>query len=131
VTSDQDTRITAKNRLIDHQLGQGNRPLGAADTLREMVQQTGKVDTSPFARFDKVAGEILDAAMLAISDNLAQCLSALRGHRLRTSLTMLGLTMGVATLPAGFASRVHRHLLEMAVKEALPLPPARKDFLVP
>ena len=36
--------------------------------------------------------------MLAISDNLAQCLSALRGHRLRTSLTMLGLTMGVATL---------------------------------
>ena len=36
--------------------------------------------------------------MLAISDNLAQCLSALRSHRLRTSLTMLGLTMGVATL---------------------------------
>jgi putative ABC transport system permease protein len=36
--------------------------------------------------------------MLAVSDNLAQCLSALRGHKLRTSLTMLGLTMGVATL---------------------------------
>ena len=36
--------------------------------------------------------------MLAVSDNLAECLSALRGHKLRTSLTMLGLTMGVATL---------------------------------
>src|ERR1700726_4399227 len=36
--------------------------------------------------------------MLAISDNLAQCISALRGHKLRSSLTMLGLTMGVATL---------------------------------
>jgi len=32
------------------------------------------------------------------SDNLAQCFSALRAHKLRTSLTMLGLTMGVATL---------------------------------
>ncbi|HUI73854.1 MAG TPA: ABC transporter permease [Candidatus Acidoferrum sp.] len=36
--------------------------------------------------------------MLAIRDNLAQCWSALRAHKLRTSLTMLGLTMGVATL---------------------------------
>src|SRR2546422_10397136 len=36
--------------------------------------------------------------MLAISDNLAQCFSALRAHKLRASLTMLGLTMGVATL---------------------------------
>ena len=36
--------------------------------------------------------------MLAIRDNLAQCMSALRQHKLRASLTMLGLTMGVATL---------------------------------
>src|SRR5260370_8037592 len=36
--------------------------------------------------------------MLAVRDNLALCLSALRAHKLRTSLTMLGLTMGVATL---------------------------------
>ena len=36
--------------------------------------------------------------MLAVSDNLAQCFSALRGHKLRASLTMLGLMMGVATL---------------------------------
>ena len=36
--------------------------------------------------------------MLAVSDNLGQCFSALRGHKLRASLTMLGLTMGVATL---------------------------------
>src|SRR5271157_1902270 len=36
--------------------------------------------------------------MLTVSDNLAQCLSALRGHKLRASLTILGLTMGVATL---------------------------------
>ena len=36
--------------------------------------------------------------MLAIRDNLAQCWSALQAHKLRTSLTMLGLTMGVATL---------------------------------
>jgi putative ABC transport system permease protein len=36
--------------------------------------------------------------MLAIGDNLAQCFSALRAHKLRASLTMLGLTMGVATL---------------------------------
>jgi len=36
--------------------------------------------------------------MLALRDNLAQCFSALRAHKLRTALTMLGLTMGVATL---------------------------------
>jgi putative ABC transport system permease protein len=36
--------------------------------------------------------------VLAISDNLAQCFSALRANKLRTLLTMLGLTMGVATL---------------------------------
>ncbi len=36
--------------------------------------------------------------MLAVTDNLAQCFSALRAHKLRASLTMLGLTMGVATL---------------------------------
>jgi putative ABC transport system permease protein len=36
--------------------------------------------------------------MLAIRDNLVQCFSALRAHKMRTSLTMLGLTMGVATL---------------------------------
>jgi putative ABC transport system permease protein len=36
--------------------------------------------------------------MLAARDNLAQCFSALRAHKMRASLTMLGLTMGVATL---------------------------------
>jgi putative ABC transport system permease protein len=36
--------------------------------------------------------------MLAVRDNLAECFSALRAHKLRASLTMLGLTMGVATL---------------------------------
>jgi putative ABC transport system permease protein len=36
--------------------------------------------------------------MLAIRDNLAQCVSALYAHKMRASLTMLGLTMGVATL---------------------------------
>src|SRR6202521_970076 len=36
--------------------------------------------------------------MLAARDNLMQCFSALRAHKLRGSLTMLGLTMGVATL---------------------------------
>jgi putative ABC transport system permease protein len=36
--------------------------------------------------------------MLAVRDNLVQCFSALRAHKMRTSLTMLGLTMGVATL---------------------------------
>jgi putative ABC transport system permease protein len=36
--------------------------------------------------------------MLAIRDNLSQSLDALRAHRLRAALTVLGLTMGVATL---------------------------------
>ncbi len=36
--------------------------------------------------------------MLLVSDNFAQCISALRAHKLRASLTVLGLTMGVATL---------------------------------
>ena len=36
--------------------------------------------------------------MLAVRDNLVQCFSALRAHKMRASLTMLGLTMGVATL---------------------------------
>jgi putative ABC transport system permease protein len=36
--------------------------------------------------------------MLAVRDNLTECLSALRAHKLRASLTMLGLTLGVATL---------------------------------
>ena len=36
--------------------------------------------------------------MLAVRDNLIQGFSALRAHKLRSSLTMLGLTMGVATL---------------------------------
>src|SRR5271170_4770535 len=47
---------------------------------------------------DKMSLEIHSSAMLAIRDNLAQCLSALREHKLRASLTALGLTMGVATL---------------------------------
>ena len=36
--------------------------------------------------------------MLALRDNLVQCSSALRAHKLRTLLTILGLTIGVATL---------------------------------
>jgi putative ABC transport system permease protein len=36
--------------------------------------------------------------MLGLSDNLAQSVSSLRAHKLRTALTMVGLTMGVATL---------------------------------
>lgn len=36
--------------------------------------------------------------MLATRDNLAETWAALRAHKLRASLTMLGLTMGVATL---------------------------------
>src|SRR5579859_5207508 len=36
--------------------------------------------------------------MLAVRDNLIQGLSALRAHKMRTMLTVLGLTMGVATL---------------------------------
>ena len=36
--------------------------------------------------------------MLSISDNLSQTFAAVRAHKLRAALTMLGLTMGVATL---------------------------------
>lgn len=36
--------------------------------------------------------------MLALRDNLAQSFDSLRAHKLRTALTLLGLTMGVATL---------------------------------
>src|SRR5258705_11012308 len=36
--------------------------------------------------------------MLTFHDNLAQSISAMQTHKLRSSLTMLGLTMGVATL---------------------------------
>jgi putative ABC transport system permease protein len=36
--------------------------------------------------------------VLAVRDNLALCFGAIRAHKLRASLTMLGLTMGVATL---------------------------------
>src|SRR2546427_12919648 len=36
--------------------------------------------------------------MLAFGDNLRQTFGALRAHKLRASLTVLGLTMGVATL---------------------------------
>lgn len=36
--------------------------------------------------------------MLSASDNLSQTFAALRAHKLRAALTMLGLTMGVATL---------------------------------
>ncbi len=36
--------------------------------------------------------------MLALRDNLAQSFDSLRSHKLRTVLTLLGLTMGVATL---------------------------------
>jgi putative ABC transport system permease protein len=36
--------------------------------------------------------------MIGARDNLEQCFSALLAHKLRASLTMLGLTMGVATL---------------------------------
>ncbi len=43
-------------------------------------------------------GGSISAVVLAVRDNLAQCFSALRAHKLRASLTMLGLTMGVATL---------------------------------
>ena len=43
-------------------------------------------------------GNVFPAPMLAVRDNLAECFDALRAHKLRASLTMLGLTMGVATL---------------------------------
>src|SRR5215467_2503014 len=36
--------------------------------------------------------------MLNLSDNLSQSIDALRAHKLRTVLTTIGLTMGVATL---------------------------------
>src|ERR1700745_343186 len=36
--------------------------------------------------------------MLLLSDSLVQSVASLRAHQLRTVLTMLGLTMGVATL---------------------------------
>src|SRR5271163_1817529 len=36
--------------------------------------------------------------MLAIGDNIAQSIDALRQHKLRAVLTVIGLTMGVATL---------------------------------
>src|SRR5271165_4942001 len=36
--------------------------------------------------------------MLAIQDNIAQSIEALRQHKLRAVLTVIGLTMGVATL---------------------------------
>src|SRR6202158_1854656 len=36
--------------------------------------------------------------MLAVRDYVVECSSALRAHKLRAALTMLGLTMGVATL---------------------------------
>src|ERR1051325_9893827 len=38
--------------------------------------------------------------MLLISDNLSQSIAALRAHKLRTVLTVIGLMMGVATLIA-------------------------------
>src|SRR5271155_938031 len=38
--------------------------------------------------------------MLALSDNISQSLEAMRQHKLRAVLTMIGLTMGVATLIA-------------------------------
>src|SRR5215203_2615391 len=36
--------------------------------------------------------------MLLNSDNISQSLSSLKAHKLRTVLTVIGLTMGVATL---------------------------------
>src|SRR5215203_3806119 len=36
--------------------------------------------------------------MLLQSDNVAQSIGSLRAHKLRTVLTIIGLTMGVATL---------------------------------
>src|SRR5438128_8486031 len=36
--------------------------------------------------------------MVAFNDNIGQSIDALRAHKLRASLTVLGLTMGVATL---------------------------------
>src|SRR6266446_4285380 len=62
------------------------------------------VSVSPVSEhfgFHKIREDIQEkssTAMLAVRDNLAQYFSALRGHKLRASLTVLGLTMGVATL---------------------------------
>src|SRR5690349_4803292 len=36
--------------------------------------------------------------MLALSDNISQSIAAMKAHKLRAALTVLGLTMGVATL---------------------------------
>ena len=36
--------------------------------------------------------------MLALKDNLTQSVDSLRAHKLRAVLTVLGLTMGLATL---------------------------------
>src|SRR3954469_1404011 len=36
--------------------------------------------------------------MLLLSDSLVQSVASLRAHKLRTALTIVGLTMGVATL---------------------------------
>jgi putative ABC transport system permease protein len=41
---------------------------------------------------------LLETLVLSVRDNLGQCFSAMRVHKLRASLTILGLTMGVATL---------------------------------
>lgn len=49
-------------------------------------------------RIESLAGNVFPRLMLAVRDNLAECFSALRAHKLRASLTTLGLTMGVATL---------------------------------
>ena len=38
--------------------------------------------------------------MLALTDTISQSIAALRAHKLRTALTLVGLTMGVATLIA-------------------------------
>src|SRR5579864_5248916 len=57
-------------------------------------------DPSYRTHTDTLEGSTLDVccAMFAIRDNFAECLSAFRAHKLRASLTVLGLTMGVATL---------------------------------
>jgi putative ABC transport system permease protein len=38
--------------------------------------------------------------MIGVSDNLALAVDSIRAHKLRAALTVLGLTMGVATLIA-------------------------------
>ena len=42
-------------------------------------------------------------AMLAIRDNLVQCISALRAHKLRASLTVLGIVVGSVAIKGGSA----------------------------